>query len=217
MWEGLRGITLLNFVWDICLIVYVDGYYEGDGDLSIRLPCTPVLTRSCQIELFNRSKNNCPNVRWLESDSISRRTKLYSLLVLKIFLLGCTLEDMFQILVCSKLLIPLECVCHACQRVNDHHVLCILAQSHPTEEEGGESLLSQRDSCFGADIKTGKYSHAQITWWRFVCGRGVNDQMCKQNSKRNDRHTLCTLCTPWQKRHKRQKEPRHNIWKNNWQ
>ena len=112
---GSWGVLLSLILSEtFCLIVYVDGYYVGDGDLSIRLPCTPVLTRSCQIELFNRSKNNCPNVRWLESDSISRRTKLYSLLVLKIFLLGCTLEDMFQILVCSKLLIPPPTVCLSC-------------------------------------------------------------------------------------------------------
>ena len=41
--------------------------------------------------------------------------------------------------------------------------LPVSAPLNPTEEEGGESMLSQRDSRFGADIKTGKYSHAQIT------------------------------------------------------
>ena len=191
-WEVLLSLISSE---TFCLIVYVDGYYVGDGDLSIRLPCTPVLTRSCQIELFNRSKNNCPNVRWLESDSISRRTKLYSLLVLKIFLLGCTLEDMFQILVCSKLLIPPECVCHACQRVNDHHVLCILAQSHPALVECWEPVKSKRFLfwCWHKNREIFTRTNYMMT---FECGRGVNDQMCKQNSKRHDRHTFRTLCTP---------------------
>ena len=72
-WGVLLSLILSE---TFCLIVYVDGCYEGDGDLSIRLPCTPVLTRSWQIELFNRSKNNWLNVRWLDRDSISRRTKL---------------------------------------------------------------------------------------------------------------------------------------------
>ena len=129
------------------------------------------------------------------------------------FLLRCTLEDMFQILVGSKLLIPPpECVCHACQRVNDHHVLCILAQSHPTEEEGGESLLSQRDSCFGADIKTGKYSHAQITWWRLNV---VVEWMTRcVNRTRNDTIATRSVHSALLRKKSQKAKPPHNM-KNN--
>ena len=128
-------------------------------------------------------------------------------LVLKNFLLGCTLEDVFQILVCSKLLIPPECVCHACQRVNDHHVY---TRSIPPNRGGGgwEHVKSKRFLfwCWHKNREIFTRTNYMMT---FECGRGVNDQMCKQNSKRHDRHTFRTLCTPRKNVAKGKTHPQH--------
>ena len=72
--------------------------------------------------------------------------------------------------------------------------MCILAQSHSTEEERGETMLKRFSFwCWHKNREIFTRTNYMMT---FECGRGVNDQMCKQNSKRHDRHTFRTLCTP---------------------
>ena len=86
--------------------------------------------------------------------------------------------------------------------------MCILARSHPALAEGWEHVKSKRFLfwCWHKNREIFTRTNYMMT---FECGRGVNDQMCKQNSKRHDRHTFRTLCTPRKNVTKGKTHPQH--------